>query len=212
MKKLATILMVFNLLTISSFSQIDSIAINKMRHPEALLNKKLPDFSGTSLSGISWDNSKIKGKVILINFWFIGCPPCMKEIEYLNQINKEYKDKDFVLLSIAPQIAEDLNSFNNKEYQENVPSQVRKVLKAPIIEYEIIPVCDTKKYSDYTKMGIECNYTYNNFNVLGFPTTFIIDKDGIIKYIKTGFAVNSNSDKQLIIGEYKKVINELLEK
>jgi len=44
---------------------------------------------------------KHKGKVIYMDFWNSGCPPCIKEFEYSRQIKDKYKGKDFVQLFIS---------------------------------------------------------------------------------------------------------------
>ncbi len=203
--------LVISLITFSALTQTDTTSSRARPSFKALLDKRLPDFSKTSLSGKLWNNDKIKGKVTLLNFWFIGCPPCMKEIEYLNQLNQEYKNKDFILLSLAPHVVKDLRDFNAEEAQDSlVPSLIRKALKAPVIEYEIIPVCDNKKYKNYKRMGPECNYILENFKTTVYPTTFIIDKKGFVKHIKTGFVLNSEKEKQSIIDEYRDIIDGLL--
>lgn len=42
-----------------------------------------------------------KGKVILVNFWATWCPPCVKEFPELVKLQKNYRDKDFVLLFVS---------------------------------------------------------------------------------------------------------------
>src|SRR5687767_220505 len=52
-----------------------------------LLNKPIPEFTGQTLAGKKIDKAYYKGKVTLVNFMFIGCMPCMKEISALNQLH-----------------------------------------------------------------------------------------------------------------------------
>ena len=178
--------------------------------PDSLIGKSTPEFSGTSLAGINWDNEKLKGKVVLLNFWFIGCPPCMKEIKYFNNLHKEYQNSDFVLLSIAPQIEKDLILFNDTSKQ-SVPATLRDYFKAEPINYEIIPACDTKELDDPNKVGVECDNISKDFYVHGYPTTFLIDKQGIIRQVMSGF-VNTDDGGQNIVDGYKELIEELLKK
>ena len=42
-----------------------------------------------------------KGKTVLLNFWATWCPPCIKEMPALNELGKEFKKKDFVVVAIA---------------------------------------------------------------------------------------------------------------
>lgn len=176
-------------------------------HPDSLINKRIPYFSGTSITGQNWNSDKLKGKVVLLNFWFIGCFPCMKEIKYLNEINKEFQGKDFILLSIAPQLKEDLTNFNGADTNK-IPAAVRLKLKVEPITYEIISACDKRK-NDLNRLGPECKNISNDFLVDGYPTTFFIDKFGIIRYVEDGFPFTEDLMKSSI-NKYKDRIDKLL--
>jgi thiol-disulfide isomerase/thioredoxin len=44
----------------------------------------------------------LAGKTVVVNFWFIGCPPCRYEIPFLSQIAKKYSNRqDIVFLAIS---------------------------------------------------------------------------------------------------------------
>lgn len=43
-----------------------------------------------------------KGKYILLDFWFINCPPCMRGIPKVNTILERFKDKNLVVIGINP--------------------------------------------------------------------------------------------------------------
>lgn len=144
----------------------------------------------------------------MLNFWFIGCPPCMKEIKHLNRLNAEYADKDFVLLSIAPQVKEDLMLYNDTT-RESVQATLRKFYKAEPISYEIIPACDTKMYDDPNKVGPECKTISEDFYVSAYPSTFIIDKHGTIRHTQTGFSGTDEGGKSMA-DTYSEIINRLL--
>jgi thiol-disulfide isomerase/thioredoxin len=44
---------------------------------------------------------KHKGKVIYMDFWNSGCPPCIREFEYSGKLNDKYNGKDFVQIFIS---------------------------------------------------------------------------------------------------------------
>ncbi len=60
-----------------------------------------PDFSAKDISGRIVKLSELKGKVVLLDFWATWCPPCRVEIPNLLEINRKFKDKEFVLISIS---------------------------------------------------------------------------------------------------------------
>lgn len=45
--------------------------------------------------------SDLKGKVVVLNFWFINCPPCKQEIPELNKVVEDYKAKEVLFLAVA---------------------------------------------------------------------------------------------------------------
>lgn len=82
------------------------------KNPEAAFTKgeKALDFIVTDLNGKSIKLSELKGKVVVLNFWFTKCGPCVVEMPKLNALVKEYKNKEVVFLAIT---------FNKKGVVEN---------------------------------------------------------------------------------------------
>lgn len=68
-------------------------------------------FSGASLDGNKLDLTALKGKVVVLNFWFIGCGPCRAEIPGLNQLVKEFKGKDVIFIAFASDEETELREF-----------------------------------------------------------------------------------------------------
>lgn len=133
---------------------------------DSLFGKSLLDFETTFLDGQKFKLSDHKGKVILLNFWFIGCPPCMGEISDINNIYRTYKDSNVVLVSLATNSIGELNKFNAGKNSR--PTEK--------IEYPIVP---------------DCRSISDKYLVSGFPTTVLIDKKGIIRLIYHGASVES---------------------
>ena len=98
----------------------------------------------------------LKGKVLVVNFWFINCPPCRQEIPDLNEMVEEYKDnKDvvFVAIGLDPW-------FEVKEY----------LVKQPF-KYHL--VTDGRYYA-------------TERNVNSYPTNVVVDKNGKVAYQSMG--------------------------
>lgn len=55
--------------------------------------KEFPKFSLKTLTGETLDSEQLKGKPTMINFWYTKCAPCIKEMPYLNELKKKYKDQ-----------------------------------------------------------------------------------------------------------------------
>jgi thiol-disulfide isomerase/thioredoxin len=51
------------------------------------------------LDGKKWSPQDFAGKIVVLNFWFIGCKPCMMEIPAIHKLMDYYQDKNVVFLS-----------------------------------------------------------------------------------------------------------------
>lgn len=113
------------------------------------LGTDFPEFDIHDLNGNQLTKTELKGKVVVLNFWFIGCAPCEMERPSLNDLTKLYSDnKDVVFISFAKNDKEQLTNFL-KDY--------------PIL-YNVVP---TDK--DFIKTRFEINE---------YPVNIIIDRDG----------------------------------
>jgi peroxiredoxin len=66
-------------------------------------------------NGNNYTLDSLKGKVIVLNFWFIGCKPCVEEIPDLNRIQEKFKDKDVVFLAVTFDSKKKLEEFVKKK-------------------------------------------------------------------------------------------------
>lgn len=68
-------------------------------------------FSARTIAGKKIDLGRLKGKVVVLNFWFVNCPPCRQEIPELNQLTREFANKEVVFLGIALDDQSQLEQF-----------------------------------------------------------------------------------------------------
>lgn len=119
--------------------------------------KNAPDFVAKDLDENKVSLKKLKGKVVVLKFWFTSCMPCLEEMPGLNKmIENKYKDnKDVVFL--APCL-----------------DPKTEVIKETLVKH---PFRYTSLYNarDITK----------SYDIPGFPTHFVIDKNGIVTYVQT---------------------------
>ena len=108
-----------------------------------------PEFDLLDLNGNRLTKTELKGKVLVLNFWFIGCSPCEMERPSLNDLTKVYADnKDVVFISFAR---------NDKE-------QLAKFLADNPVLYKVVP---TDK--DFIK---------TKFEIDEYPVNIILDRNG----------------------------------
>lgn len=120
--------------------------------PSFITGGGIPSFSDRDLEGNKINLENLKGKTIVLNFFFIGCRPCREEMPALNMLVDYYKDnKDVAFIAIA---------LDSK-------SDLRKFLKSTPFKYAIIP--DGR------------NIAQNN-NVTLYPTSVVVNKDGVVLF------------------------------
>ncbi len=111
-----------------------------------------PDFQLYNLDGNRVSLSDFRGKPVLINFWATWCPPCRAEMPYIQEIYEEWTNKGLLVLAI-----------NIGERS----SKVEEFMRSNSLSFAVL--LDTKQ--DVAQ----------RYNITGIPTTFFIDKDGIIQ-------------------------------
>ena len=116
------------------------------------VGNQAPDFQLQSLDGQTVSLSNLQGKPVLINFWATWCSPCRSEMPYIQEIYEEWSDKRLVVLAIN--IGESSSTVAAFMQSNNL---------------SFIVLLDTKQ--DVAQ----------RYNITGIPTTFFIDKDGIIQ-------------------------------
>ena len=100
---------------------------NKLRRSGgqgAVLNKRINDQwkdkplpSGNFLQmidGSVTSFSDYKGKLLVINFWYINCGPCIAEMPYLNDLVNQYQNENVNFLALSFDSSQDIKSFLEK--------------------------------------------------------------------------------------------------
>ena len=117
-------------------------------------------FKGKDLDGNDVDDSLFaKNKVTVVNFWFSGCKPCVGELSKLNELNEKLKEMGGEVVGINTDTL-DNNEAGIKEAKE--------ILKA--------------QGASYKNLTFDPNSTVGKYagNIMAFPTTVLVDKDGNI--------------------------------
>lgn len=122
------------------------------------VNIPAPDFTGTLLDGSTVQLSSLKGKVVVLNFWFTACSPCIKEMPELNELVKQFQSqKDVEFYSIT---------YNTKD-------EVAKFL--------------TKHKFDYQPI-VNAENILETFKNPAYPTHIVIDREGKILLSQLGYS------------------------
>jgi peroxiredoxin len=117
------------------------------------IGKLAPEFSLNDVNGKKVSLSDYKGKVIIINFWATFCGPCKEEMPSLNNLFLAYKGDGLVVLAISTDDSE---------------KPVRSFIREKAVAFTVLMDKDQDVYFD-------------QYGVLGLPTSFLIDREGIIR-------------------------------
>ncbi len=161
-------------------SAVGDTSYNSLKWQNCVLNKPLPDIGFKTISGEAIEFKKLTGKVIVLNFWFTACPPCLAEIPALNKLVKDYKKKGVAFYGITYDSYKTLQSKFFPKYK---------------FDFDI--VCDVKNITEAFSAG--------------YPTTYVIDKKGIIRYVWTGAFEEGEAEAGVYL-KAKPMIDELLYK
>uniref|UniRef100_A0A7V1EIB1 TlpA family protein disulfide reductase n=1 Tax=candidate division WOR-3 bacterium TaxID=2052148 RepID=A0A7V1EIB1_UNCW3 len=72
------------------------------------------DFTLNSLDQEEYTLSKLKGRVVIVDFWATWCPPCRREIPHLISLYEKYKDKGLIVLGVSAEEKQTLETFRNE--------------------------------------------------------------------------------------------------
>lgn len=116
------------------------------------------DFTVTTLDGGQFKLSETKGKVVFLNFWATWCRPCINELPSIENLRQRYADNpDFEIVTVA--------------CDEGETEEIKKFLTQFNRAKAVAPL-SFGVYHDTSGQAAAA------FGVSGFPTTFLIDRDG----------------------------------
>jgi len=118
-----------------------------------------PEFKAPALDGgKAISLAAYRGKVVYLDFWASWCPPCLTSLPLLEKLRKEFPSDQFQILAV------------------NVDQDVEKA----------------RKFLERTQVGYPSATDPNgripeSYGIETMPTSFLIDRSGVIRYVHHGF-------------------------
>jgi peroxiredoxin len=130
-------------------------------YAEPLLPRPAPAFRAATLAGDSVSNERLRGKVVLLDFWATWCAPCVKSMPELQKLSDDYGQRGLVVLGLSTDEA------GEKKVRSFVTS---KGIRYPIALDDGEPPA------------------WLSYRVVALPAAFLIDRQGRIVRQWTGRA------------------------
>jgi len=159
----------FSISSIPSYYRLKEYTAEK---PIALLPEGVPapDWSLYTANDEKVSLSDLKGKVVLIDFFYRSCFPCMLALPTIKGLNEKYKNKGLKVIGF--------DSYNKKE------KGIADFLKSKNVTYPVV-LNGAKTDIDY--------------HVMGYPTLYLIDKQGKVLFSKVGLGTGNKEKLEKII-------------
>lgn len=116
-----------------------------------------PTWQATSYAGQVIDLDKVEAKLILLDFWYKGCFPCVQSIPLLNQLHHKYADKGLAIIGINP-------------YQSDTT--------------EILPFIKSK---EMLHPNIYSPSIPKSYGVFAYPTYIFLDENHKVLRVQSGY-------------------------
>lgn len=120
------------------------------------------------------DLSHYRGEVVYVGFWASWCPPCAKSFPFLNGVHQEFHPRGLKILGVN---------------LDEEPDDARTFLNKYPVEFDVL----ADENADCAKQ----------FAVKAMPSSYLIDRNGVIRHIHLGFR---SAETELL----KQLIQELL--
>lgn len=118
-----------------------------------------PDFRLEDLDETPHSLSDYRGKVVVVNFWAVWCPPCRREMPSLERLNQRFKGRSFAILAI-----------NEGEEADRIEPFLWELDPSPT--FTVLLDRDSALPAEW--------------GVRGLPTSYVIDRQGRVVYRAVG--------------------------
>lgn len=112
---------------------------------------------------------QLRGKVVLLDFWATWCGPCIATFPRLRGLHKKYKDKGFVIVGVTELYGSGDGKPMSKLEELDYLNEFKRKYDLPY------PFAIAEDGQDASKYGINA-----------YPTTFLLDRKGVVRYIGVG--------------------------
>jgi peroxiredoxin len=136
-----------------------------------LVGKPAPEIEGKDVDGKPVRLSDFKGKVVLVDFWAIWCPPCVASFPTLRQLTREYKSRGYAILGVNLDDLAQPEAGQSGSKAMPAPGDLRSFL-----------VAQRAGWTNLVGQGADA--AARAYGVEEIPASFLIDREGKIIHVE----------------------------
>lgn len=139
------------------FRAIHKMAMENLEALNSFDDAKPLEMAFTSIDGTRIDLADMRGKVVLLDFWSISCPPCITEMPHIQAMYEKYRNHGFEVIGLAADGDDD---------------------KKRVID---ITTKQGATWPQYLDKGRNVTVSYHSlYHINSYPTVWLLNKDGLI--------------------------------
>jgi outer membrane protein OmpA-like peptidoglycan-associated protein len=154
------------------------------------LGQAINDFTIITKDGTIIRTEKLIGKVVVLNFFFTPCNPCEDQILYFNKLVKKYLNPNILFLGVSIK-----NTFEELDVYQD---ELRKKLGEEWL-FDLCPAYDYENLENKSFKSSNRSIANNIIMTNAFPTTIIIDKEGLIRYRQQGYDIDYSQNIENVL-------------
>lgn len=122
------------------------------------VGSRAPEIGRKDLSGRSIRIGDFRGKVVLVDFWASWCAPCREEMPVLERLYRRYRSRGLVIVGVSV---------------DRTEGNIRGFLRRTRVSFPIVHDPE--------------HQIANRYRPPRMPSSYLIDKRGIVRYVHAGF-------------------------